>query len=51
MNFYEAETLEERIKIMHNLSQRFLNRASEIDETGIFPFANISDLKNPAILL
>ncbi|AIE60098.1 acyl-CoA dehydrogenase family protein [Bacillus methanolicus] len=45
MNFYEAETLEERIKIMHNLSQRFLNRASEIDETGIFPFANISDLK------
>jgi alkylation response protein AidB-like acyl-CoA dehydrogenase len=45
MNFYETESLDDRLKIMNKLSQRFFNRASEIDETGKFPIENISELK------
>lgn len=46
MRFQDIKSMDERLEYMGELSQRFLTRASKIDEEGSFPFENISELKS-----
>lgn len=46
MKFQDTNSKEERLEIINELSQRFLSRASKIDEDGTFPFENINELKD-----
>lgn len=46
MRFQDTKTMEERLEIMSELSNRFLSRAAKLDEEGGFPFENISELKS-----
>lgn len=45
MDFQQAGTLEERLKLLDNLSERFRSRAGDIDEAGTFPYVNFAELK------
>jgi alkylation response protein AidB-like acyl-CoA dehydrogenase len=45
VRFQDTKTMEERLEIMSELSNRFLSRAAKLDEEGGFPFENISELK------
>jgi alkylation response protein AidB-like acyl-CoA dehydrogenase len=45
MKFQDTNSMEERLEIMYELSQRFLSRSAKIDEDGAFPFENISELE------
>lgn len=44
MKFQDANTLEEKLKLMSELADRFLKRAAKVDEEGSFPFENIQEL-------
>jgi alkylation response protein AidB-like acyl-CoA dehydrogenase len=46
VRFQDTKTMEERLEIMCELSNRFLSRAAKLDEEGGFPFENISELKS-----
>ncbi|RLQ93338.1 acyl-CoA dehydrogenase family protein [Falsibacillus albus] len=45
MDFLQAETMNERLKMMEKLKDGFFERAAEIDENNGFPFENIKELK------
>src|SRR3954453_4160886 len=44
MRFNELHTQKDRIDLMKKLSPNFALRASEVDESGSFPFENIGEL-------
>lgn len=46
MKFQNTNSMEERLEIMNELTQRFLSKSAKIDEDGAFPFENINELKN-----
>ena len=46
MDFSNLDTMESRIVLMKELSNRFLTRAHEIDIEASFPFMNIQELKD-----
>lgn len=45
MNFLSDNTPQERFNLINTLSKKFKERASLTDESGLFPFENIQDLK------
>jgi len=45
MNFQDAHTLEERLKLARKLAERFHERAEGIDREGSFPYENITELR------
>lgn len=44
MKFQNTNTLEEKINLMKEMSERFLERAAKVDEEGSFPYENIQEL-------
>ncbi|WP_449619892.1 acyl-CoA dehydrogenase family protein [Robertmurraya sp. Marseille-Q9965] len=44
LKFLDAGTLEEKIKLMSEMSKKFLARSGKVDEEGTFPFENIQEL-------
>jgi alkylation response protein AidB-like acyl-CoA dehydrogenase len=44
LKFQNTNTLEEKINLMKEMSERFLERAAKVDEEGSFPYENIQEL-------
>ncbi|MGP7815882.1 acyl-CoA dehydrogenase family protein [Niallia sp. 01092] len=45
VNLVEMQSLDERLKALANLTERFKERAAEIDEKGLFVYENIAELQ------